>query len=82
MSRNINGENVSLLRLSNASDKEKLLEGITIKDIYKQTFIPVNIVFDDNLNKYVYYLPSYMNSTEDGIIEFNLFEPKFKDESN
>lgn len=80
--RNINGENVSLLRLSNASDKEKLLEGITIKDIYKQTFIPVNIVFDGNLNKYVYYLPSYMNSTEDGIIEFNLFEPKFKDESN
>ena len=80
--RNINGENVSLLRLSNASDKEKLLEGITIKDIYKQTFIPVNIVFDDKLNKYVYYLPSYMNSTEDGIIEFNLFEPKFKDESN
>lgn len=78
--REINDNNVRVLTIKN--DKEKLLEGITIKDIYKQTFIPVNIVFDDKLNKYVYYLPPYLNSNEDGVIEFNLFEPKFKDESN
>ena len=69
------------------SDLEELKKGFKLKDIYKQLYIPIDVIFDDKTNKYVYYLPDELRengilNVSDDIMEFNLFEIKFKDESN
>jgi hypothetical protein len=65
---------------------EILKQGFTLKDIYKQIYIPINVIFDKKTNKYIYFLPSRLRENkelkvDDDIMEFNLFEIKFKDES-
>ena len=67
-------------------DLETLKQGFTLMDIYKQIYIPINVIFDNKTNKYVYYLPESLRENEElkvdnDIMEFNLFEIKFKDES-
>ena len=57
-----------------------------MKDIYKQLYIPIDVIFDDKTNKYVYYLHDRLRENKElgvdnDIMEFNLFEVKFKDES-
>lgn len=67
-------------------DAVKLKDGFKLTDIYKQTHIPIKVIYDDKENRYVYYLPSELreNTTlgvENEIMEFNLFEVKFANES-
>ena len=69
-------DNGSIINITDS----KLKNGFNIKDIYKQTFIPINIVYDDSLNKYIYYLPDELNTGTE-IMQFNLFEVKFANES-
>jgi hypothetical protein len=74
------------LYIHNDKDLEVLKEGFKLKDIYKQLFIPIDVIFDDKTNRYVYYLPNELRenaslNVDDDIMEFNLFEVKFKDES-
>ena len=74
------------LYIHNDKDLEVLKEGFKLKDIYKQLFIPIDVIFDDKTNRYVYYLPNELRENtslkvDDDIMEFNLFEVKFKDES-
>lgn len=81
--RNNNG---SPLYVNNSGDLEILKQGFSSKDIYKQTYIPINIVYDTESNRYVYYLPDYLRENyelgiDNDIMEFNLFEVKFKNES-
>jgi hypothetical protein len=74
------------LYIHNNKDLETLKEGFKLKDIYKQLFIPIDAIFDEKTNRYVYYLPNELRENtslkvDDDIMEFNLFEVKFKDES-
>jgi hypothetical protein len=57
-----------------------------LRDIYKQLYIPIDVIVDDKNNRYVYYLPEQIRENKElgvnnDIMEFNLFEVKFKDES-
>lgn len=67
-------------------------DGFPMNDIYNQLYIPIKLIYDDNENKYVYYLPdglreqNYLNENsiiklDDETMVFNLFEVKFKNES-
>ena len=63
-----------------------LKDGFRLRDIYKQLYIPIDVIFDDKNNRYVYYLPEQIRENKElgvnnDIMEFNLFEVKFKDES-
>ena len=74
------------LYVHNGTDLGKLKEGFTLKDIYKQTYIPIDAIYDEASNRYVYFLPNSLRENSelgvnDDIMEFNLFEVKFKDES-
>lgn len=80
------GENGKPLYIHKPDELEILKQGFTLKDIYKQIYIPINVIYDDKTNKYVYYLPNDLRENEElgisnDIMEFNLFEVKFKDES-
>jgi hypothetical protein len=68
------------------SDLDKMKNGVKLTDIYKQTHIPIKVIFDDKSNRYVYYLPKKLRENdelgvENEIMEFNLFEIKFANES-
>ena len=74
------------LYVHNEQDVEILRQGFPMQDIYKQIYIPINIVYDEESNKYVYYLPDELRENEElnvdnEIMEFNLFEVKFANES-
>jgi hypothetical protein len=80
------GEDGYPLYIHKPNDLEKLKQGFTLKDIYKQIYIPINVIYDDKTNRYVYYLPEKLRENDilkvnSDIMEFNLFEVKFKDES-
>ena len=80
------GSNAELLYLDKANDLKTLKNGFRLTDIYKQTHIPIKIKFDDKTNKYVYYLPDNLRenghlNVDNEIMEFNLFEVKFANES-
>jgi hypothetical protein len=85
-------EDGKLYRLSSQSDVSEMKLGFAMQDIYKQVYIPINVVYDDNENKYVYYLPSNLREQnyltndskvrlDDGVMVFNLFETKFANEA-
>lgn len=85
-------EDGKLYRLKSSNDVSEMKLGFNMQDIYKQTYIPINVVYDDNENRYVYYLPSdlreqnYLTSDskiqlDDNIMVFNLFETKFANEA-
>ena len=83
--QNVNGEDIPLY-IHEHYDLTILKEGFGLKDIYKQIYIPINVKFDEKTNRYVYYLPANLRengvlNVSDDIMEFNLFEIKFKDES-
>ena len=68
------------------SDLKKLKEGFKFKDIYNQLYIPIDVIYDEKNNRYVYYQPESIRENSEldvsnDIMEFNLFEIKFKDES-
>ena len=74
------------LYIHKKDDLEILKQGFTLRDIYKQIYIPINVIFNDKTNEYVYFLPEKLRENselkvDDDIMEFNLFEIKFKDES-
>ena len=76
----------SPLYIHKENDLKILKQGFTLRDIYKQIYIPINVIFDKKTNKYIYFLPSRLRENkelkvDDDIMEFNLFEIKFKDES-
>ena len=57
-------------------------KGYALSDLYKHLFIPINVVYRENEKKYVYYLPKgLVQHTDKGIMKFNLYELKIKDES-
>lgn len=67
----------------NDDDLKALKEGFSLKDIYKQLYIPVYVKYDIESNKYYYYLSENMRENskmgeDDEIMLFNLFELKFK----
>ena len=73
--------------LSNADDVDEMKKGVSIQDVAKQLFIPINIKYDIENKKFVYYLPdnyreNMITNVDDSIMEFNLFELKIKNESH
>lgn len=77
------GENPTLLDLSPESTVlSGFKKGYALSDLYKHLFIPINVVYRENEKKYVYYLPEgLVQHDEKGIMKFNLYELKIKDES-
>ena len=82
----------TLYRLSKSADVSTMKDGFKMQDIYKQVYIPIKLIYDDNENRYVYYLPNelreqgYFNDNSpiqlnDDVMVFNLFETKFANES-
>lgn len=81
------------LYVYNEEDVEILKKGFPMGDIYNQIYIPINIIYDEASNKYVYFLPEEIRENKDlintrneqivpdEIMEFNLFEVKFANES-
>ena len=74
------------LYIHKREDLEILRNGFRLRDIYRQLYIPIDVIFDDKNNRYVYYLPEQIRENEElgvdnDIMEFNLFEVKFRDES-
>ena len=77
-------ENGKILLLGTKGDYEKFKDGYSLTDIYKQVHIPLGLKFDENTNKYVYYLCQTSNnalSVNNNVMLFNLFEVKFKNEA-
>lgn len=65
------------------NDLELLKDGFSLKDIYKQLYIPIYVKYDIESNKYYYYLSENMRENSkmgenNEIMLFNLFEIKFK----
>lgn len=77
------GENPTLLDLSPESTVlSEFKNGYALSELYKHLFIPINVVYRENEKKYVYYLPEgLVQHDEKGIMKFNLYELKIKDES-
>ena len=74
------------LYMSNPEHLKILKNGFKIEDIYKQTHIPLRVIYSEKDNKYVYYLPEELRqndflNVDDEIMEFNLFETKFANEA-
>jgi len=74
------------LYLHKSEDVEKLKNGFALNDIYNQTYIPINIIYNKETGKYVYYLPENLRENSELVIDndvmvFNLFETKFANES-
>lgn len=65
-----------------SSDLTTFKEGYAISELYEHLFIPINVVYREKEKKYVYYLPEgLVQHNEKGIMKFNLYELKIKDES-
>lgn len=79
----------NLMLLNNAYHLRDLKRGFKMEDIYKQIYLPIRIKYDDVQNRYVYYLndtlriQSYsgFENISSNIMEFDLFEVKFENES-
>ena len=74
------------LYVHKAQDRDTLMNGFRMQDIYNQIYIPIKVIYDEKNKKYVYYLPDSLRENEelgveDDIMEFNLFEVKFTNES-
>ena len=76
------------LSLANAGDVQMLKEGIPLSDIYQQSYIHFQGVYDSLKQKYVYYFaPEYsscykkITGTDAYKMQFNLFEVKYKNEA-
>ena len=74
-----------VLRLNNENDLNELKSGVSLKDVYKQTYIPLTAVYDNINKRYSYYVntnyisPEVIKSKGDKL-QFNLFEMKIKNE--
>lgn len=65
------------------SDLDDFKKGYPLNELYEHLFIPINIVYDDKNNRYSYYLPEGLIKHDDkGVMKFNLYELKIKDESD
>ena len=72
-----------LMDLSPSGDNlEDFKKGYSLKELYKHMFTPIKVVYDDTNKRYSYYLPEgLVQHTDKGIMKFNLYEIKIKDES-
>jgi len=62
---------------------ENLKKGVSLQDVFDYVYIPINIEYDLEKDKYIYYLSEDVATfDEDNNLIFNLFEIKMKDESN
>ena len=74
-----------VLQLNNEKDLSELKNGVSLKDVYKQTYIPLTAVYDNINKRYSYYVdtnyisPEAIKSKGDKL-QFNLFEMKIKNE--
>ena len=71
------------LSLNDNNDLNELKEGFPLSYKEAQSYIPLYAVYDFKNNEYCYVFDNrYIGEIKDGILDLNLFEMKFKDESN
>lgn len=59
--------------------KDKLKEGMSIKEMHANMYIPIYVKYDLNTKKYCWYLPkSLSDKNTENKIKFNLYEVKVK----
>ena len=74
-----------VLKLNNKDDLNELKEGVRINEIHKHSYIPLTAVYDIKQKRYSYYIDTnYISpetiSSNNGHLQFNLFEMKIKNE--
>ena len=74
-----------VLKLNNKKDLNELKEGVRINEIHKHSYIPLTAVYDIKQKRYSYYIDTnYISpetiSSNNGHLQFNLFEMKIKNE--
>ena len=74
-----------VLKLNNKDDLNELKEGVKINEIHKHSYIPLTAVYDIKQKRYSYYIDTnYISpetiSSNNGHLQFNLFEMKIKNE--
>jgi len=77
------GEDEHVLTLSDDEDMKALKRGYGLREMYNHLYIPVHIRYDEARNRYVYWLDekyNILNTDEPSVMEFNLFEVKYKNE--
>ena len=65
-------------------DFNEFKNGLSVLDkLNDKLYLPIKITYNENINKYVYYLPEgFYPSSDYRTMKFNLYEPKIKNESN
>lgn len=63
------------------TDLDKLKKGITLEMKEAQSYIPLYAVYDFKNKEYAYVFDDRYVDVTDGIATLNIFEPKYKDES-
>lgn len=78
----MNEDGTEPLKFNNDNDEdwETLKKGVKLKDLYKNMFIELKVVYDAINNRYAYYRPQ-PNEKGDTKMIFNLFELKIANEN-
>lgn len=76
----MNEDGTKPLTFDNEADWETLKKGVKLKDLYKNMFIELKVVYDAVNNRYSYYRPQ-VNEKGDNKMIFNLFELKIANEN-
>jgi hypothetical protein len=68
---------IEAIDFSQEDKRKKFKKGYDLgQEMYDHLFLPIQVVYDDNEKKYVYYLPKGMVKNEDNSMRFNLYELK------
>ena len=68
---------IEAIDFSDVDKRKKFKKGYDLgQEMYDHLFLPIQVVYDDNEKKYVYYLPKGMVKNEDNSMRFNLYELK------
>lgn len=68
---------IKAIDFSNETMREEFKKGYDLgQEVYDHLFLPIQVVYDDNEKKYVYYLPKEIVKNDDNSMRFNLYELK------
>lgn len=71
---------LQLIDLGDKDNRNEWKKGLEPKELYNKLYIPINVKYDLNSNKYCWYLPYNLSKENDSenSIKFNLYEIKIR----